>query len=186
MHGRRPASATSSPRRTGAKPRVTARDGKSGTGLKFSLTSADEEEVSQVQASRRHRERGSALLLTLLLTLLGAALLGLTVDGMSLLWARSNAQTTANLTAAAVALERERNPAASEAYLVETARATAAWNGYRHGIDATAIRLEGHEGQSTVLVERDTGIFFLRMIRPQPIAVRARASVGAPAVKAGL
>ena len=71
----------------------------------------------QVQSPRRQRVRGSALLLTLLLTITGAAFLGLTVDAMSLVWARSNAQTTANLTAAAVALERERNPGVSDDYL---------------------------------------------------------------------
>jgi hypothetical protein len=142
--------------------------------------------VSETQARRQYRQRGSALLLTLLLTLVGAAILGLTVDGMSLLWVRSNAQTTANLTAAAVGLELERNPAATDAYLVETARATATRNGYRHGADSVAIHLERQAGQTAVLVERDAGIFFLRMIRPQPVAIRARATVGTLAVKAGL
>ena len=122
-------------------------------------------------------------MLTLLLTLAGAAILGLTVDAMSLLWVKSNAQTTANLIAASVALELGRNPSALEPYLVETARATAAWNGYRHGTDSVAIHLEG---KTEVLVERESGVFFLRMIRPQPVAVRARATVGVLAVKAGL
>lgn len=124
--------------------------------------------------------RGSALLLTLLLTITGAAILGLTVDAMALVWARSNAQTTANLTAAAVALEQERNPGVSEAFLVETARSAAAWNGYRHGKDSAAIHLERQEGRTEILVERDASVFFLLMIRPEPVAIRARAAVGAP------
>ena len=143
-------------------------------------------EVSQTQARRRHRQRGSALLLTLFLTLAGAAILGLTVDAMSLLWVKSNAQTTANLVAASVALELERNPSVLEPYLVETARATAAWNGYRHGTDSVAIHLERQDGRTAVLIERDTGIYFLRMIRPQPVAIRARATVGSLPMKAGL
>jgi len=142
-------------------------------------------EVAKTQA-RRNRQKGSALLLTLLLTLAGAAILGLTVDAMSLLWVKSNAQTTANLVAASVVLELERNPSASEPYLVETARAAAAWNGYRHGTDSVAIHLVRQEGKTAVVVERDAGVFFLRAIRPQPVAIRARAAVGALAVKAGL
>jgi hypothetical protein len=132
------------------------------------------------------RQRGSALLLMLLLTVVGALILGLSVDALSLLWVRSNAQTTANLTAAAISLEVERNPAATESYLVETARATASRNGYRHGADSVAIHLEQEAGKTAVLVERDTSIFFLRMIRPQPVAIRARATVETAAVKAGL
>lgn len=142
--------------------------------------------MAEIQARRRYRQRGSALLLTLLLTLVGAMILGLTVDAMSLLWARSNAQTTANLTAAALSLELERNPAATESYLVETARAAASRNGFRHGTDSVAIHLERKASQTAVLVERDTSIFFLRMIRPQPVAIRARATVGPSTIKAGL
>ena len=142
--------------------------------------------MSQTQPRRRYRQRGSALLLTLLLTLAGAAILGLSVDAMSLLWVRSNAQTTANLIAASISLELERNPSALEPYLVETARATAAWNGYRHGTDSVSVHLERREGKTAVLIERDSGVYFLRMIRPQPVAIRARATVGALAVKAGL
>ncbi|MFN0104334.1 MAG: hypothetical protein ACKV2U_19885 [Bryobacteraceae bacterium] len=97
---------------------------------------------------------------------------------MSLLWARSHAQTTANLVAASVAMELERNPSAPVPYLVETARATAALNGYRHGANSVAIHLEQREGKTAVLVERDTGVFFMRMIRPEPVAIRARAAVG--------
>ncbi len=159
-------------------------------GLKFHSVTTDRLRVLQGQASRRQRVRGSALLLALLLTITGAAFLGLTVDAMSLVWARSNAQTTANLTAAAVALERERNPGVSDEYLVETARSAAAWNGYWHGRDSTAIHLERQEDRTDVLVERDAGIFFLRMIRTEPIPIRARAAVpiggGASAVRAGL
>ena len=125
-------------------------------------------------------------MLTLLLTLAGAAILGLTVDALSLLWVRSNAQTTANLIADSIALELERNPSALDPYLLETARATAAWNGYRHGTDSVSVHLERQEAGRAVLIERDTGVFFLRMIRPQPVAIRARATVGALAVKAGL
>lgn len=132
------------------------------------------------------RERGSALLLTLLLTLAGAAIIGLTVDATSLLWVRSNAQTTANLVAAAVALEQERNPAANLDYLVETARATASLNGYAHGADSVAVHLEQLDGKTSVLVERDAGVYFLRMVRPQPVAIRARATVATGAIKAGL
>ena len=143
--------------------------------------------MKHIEAQRGRRERGSALLLTLLLTLTGALILGLTVDATSLLWVRSNAQTTANLVAAAVALEQQRNPAASQEYLVETARATAALNGYAHGVDSAAVHLELAEGKTSVLVEKDAGVYFLRVLRPQPVAVRARAGVEAPgAVKAGL
>ena len=142
--------------------------------------------MSETQARRQYRQRGSALLLTLLLTLVGAAILGLSVDAMSLLWVRSNAQTTANLTAGAISLELERNPAAAESYLVETARAAASRNGYRHGTDSVAIRLEQQAGTTSVLIERDSSIFFLRMIRPQPVVIRGRATVRALTVKAGL
>jgi plasmid stabilization system protein ParE len=144
------------------------------------------------RARRWERERGSALLLTLLLTLAGAAILGLTVDAASLLWARSNAQTTANLVAAAVALELELNPAATDLYLEEAARAAAAWNGYRHGADSAAVHLErpaGVErpaGGTAVLIRRDAAVFFLRILRPEPVAIRARAAVSSLAVKAKL
>jgi len=154
--------------------------------LKFSRHSADVAKVSETLARRHVRQRGSALLLTLLLTLAGALILGLSVDALSLLWIKSNAQNTANLTAGAVSLERARNPSAPDAYLVETARAAAARNGYRHGTDSVSIHLERENGRDAILVERDTGIFFLRMIRPQPIAIRARAELSTVTVKAGL
>lgn len=143
--------------------------------------------MKQTRTQRWRREQGSALLLTLLLTLVGAALVGLTVDAASLLWARSNVQTTANLAAASVDLEQKRNPSAPLPYLAETARASAAWNGYRHGHDSVAVHLEQTSGQTSVLVERVAGIFFLRMFRTQPVAIRARAPVAAePPAKAGL
>jgi uncharacterized membrane protein len=138
------------------------------------------------QAQTGRRERGSALLLTLLLTLTGALILGLTVDATALIWVRSNAQTTANLAAAALAVELERNPDAALPYLVETARAAAARNGFAHGADTFAVHLEQQQGRTAILVERDAEIFFLRIVRPQPIAVRARAEVAPPAPKAGL
>ena len=142
--------------------------------------------MSKPLAFRRLRQRGSALLLALLLTLAGALILGLSVDALSLLWIKSNAQNTANLTASAVSLELSRNPSAPDPYLVETARAAAARNGYRHGMDSVAIHLERQAGNAAILIERDTGIFFLRMIRPQPIAIRARAELSADTIKAGL
>lgn len=143
--------------------------------------------MKHTEAQRRRTERGSALLLTILLTLVGAMFLGLAVDAMSLVWVRSNAQTTANLAAAAVALEQQRHPAATTDYLLETARATAALNGYTHGVDAASVRLEQTNGNVSILVERDAGVYFLRAIRPQPVAVAARAGVEAPAPqKAGL
>jgi hypothetical protein len=47
--------------------------------------------------------------------------------------------------------------------------------------------LEQTNGNVSVLVERDAGVYFLRAIRPQPVAVAARAGVEAPAPqKAGL
>lgn len=141
--------------------------------------------MKHLKARQWRRERGSALLLTLLLTLAGAAMLGLTVDATSLLWVRSNAQTTANLVAAAVQLESAKNPGAKLEYLVETARAVAALNGYPHGTDSVAVHLEQLDGKTSVLVERDAGIFFLRMIHPQPVAVRARAIVESMTVKVG-
>ena len=143
--------------------------------------------MKHIEAQRGQRERGSALLLTLLLTLVGAMFLGLAVDAMSLVWVRSNAQTTANLVAAAVALEQQRNPAANPDYLLETARATAALNGFTHGVEAVAVQLERSEGKVGVLLEKDAGVYFLRAIRPQPVTVRARAGVEMAApVKAGL
>lgn len=138
----------------------------------------------EAQAHKRRQQRGSALLLSLLLTVVGAALLGLTVDATSLLWARSNAQTTANLTAASVQRELERNPSAPPSYLEEAARSTAAHNGFRHGLDSAAVRLEKQQDHTDVLVERKTGVFFLRMIQPEPILIRARASVESPGAKA--
>lgn len=137
----------------------------------------NEGSMKKTQAHRWRRQRGSALLLTLLLTLAGAALLGLTVDATSLLWARSNAQTTADLAAAAVALELERSPAANLEFLSESARASAALNGYRHGSDSVSIQLERQDGKTSILVERDAGVFFMRMVRPHPVAIRARAAV---------
>jgi hypothetical protein len=113
-------------------------------------------------------------------------MLGLTVDATSLLWARSNAQTTANLVAATVALELQRSPGADLGYLVESARATAALNGYRHGSDSVSVRLERQDGKTAVLLDREAGIFFMRMIRTQPVAVRARATVETGVVRAGL
>lgn len=143
--------------------------------------------MKHTEAQRRRTERGSALLLTILLTLVGAMFLGLAVDAMSLVWVRSNAQTTANLVAAAVALEQQRHPAATTDYLLETARSTAALNGYTNGVDAASVRLEQTNGKVSILVERDAGVYFLRAIRPQPVAVAARAGVEAPAPqKAGL
>ena len=137
--------------------------------------------MKHTKAQRRRTERGSALLLTILLTLVGAMFLGLGVDAMSLVWVRSNAQTTANLAAAAVALEQQRYPAANPDYLLETARATAALNGYSHGVDAASVRLEQTDGKISILVERDADVYFLRAIRPQPVAVVARAGVQLPA-----
>lgn len=143
--------------------------------------------MKNIEAQRGRKERGSALLLTILLTLVGALFLGLAVDAMALAWVRSNAQTTANLVAAAVSLEQQRNPAANSDYLLETARATAALNGYTHGMEAVAVQLERTEGKVGVLLEKDAGVYFLRAIRPQPVTVRARAGVEMPApVKAGL
>jgi uncharacterized membrane protein len=132
------------------------------------------------QPHRRQRERGSALLLTLLLTLAGAALLGLTVDAAALLWVRSNSQTTANLAAAAVALELEGNPAAPESYLVQTARAAARRNGCTHGQDAAAVHLENAGPALSIRIDRDAPVFFLRILHPGPVAVRARAPVPLP------
>jgi hypothetical protein len=100
-------------------------------------------------------------------------MVGLAVDGTSLLWAKSNAQTTANLAAEAVAVELERNAGASGAYLEATARAAAAWNGV-----AAGVRLEEAPGGRAVVVERQAEVYFLRMVRPQPVAVRARGLVG--------
>jgi hypothetical protein len=163
------------------------------SGLKSFPASTDglseasfEGSMKNKQAQRWQRERGSALLLTLLLTLLGAAILGLTVDAMSLLWVRTNAQNTANLAAAAVALEQERNPAITLDDLVAAARATAALNGFAHGNDSAAVHLERQDGKTSVLLERDAGIYFLKLIRPQPVAVRARAEVERAPLKAGL
>jgi hypothetical protein len=142
--------------------------------------------VSETQGRTQYSQRGSALLLSVLLTIVGAAILGLSVDVMSLIWVRSNAQITANLAVAAVALELEHNPSAPGPYLLEVARATAARNGYHHGADSDTIHLNQQHGEVAVLVERYTGIYFLRMIRPQPVPVRARAAMGVPPVKAAL
>ncbi|HEU0123803.1 MAG TPA: hypothetical protein VFQ91_24945 [Bryobacteraceae bacterium] len=143
--------------------------------------------MKQKKTQRRRRERGSALLLTLLLTLVGAALLGLSVDAVSLLWVRSHAQTTANLAAASVELEQKRNPTASSVFLAGTARASAAWNGYRHGQDSVAVYLDQSGGRASILVEREADIFFLRLFRTQPVVVRARAAIAAePAARAGV
>jgi uncharacterized membrane protein len=132
------------------------------------------------QTHRRQRERGSALLLTVLLTLAGAAMAGLTVDATSLVWVRSNAQTTANLAAAAVALELERNPAAPEPFLVESARTAARRNGFAHAEDSATVHLERNQDAVTVLIQRDAPVFFMLILRPQPVAVRARAAVVSP------
>lgn len=131
------------------------------------------------QAQQWRRERGSALLLTLLLTVLGAILCGLCVDTVSLLWVRSHAQTAANLAAQSVVLELSRNPGATPAYLEQTARATAAWNGIRHGAEGAQVHLEKKETGTHLLVRRDAGVYFLRMFRPEPIPVYARAEVRA-------
>ncbi len=116
-------------------------------------------------------------MLTILITLVGAVFLGLAVDATALLWVRSHAQTTANLVAATVALEQQKNPATPLPFLVESARATAARNGFLHGTESVAVHLEQLDGSTNILLERDAGVFFLRMIRPQPVAIRARASV---------
>jgi len=137
------------------------------------------------QAQQWRRERGSALLLTLLLTVLGAIIFGLCVDIVSLLWVRSHAQTAANLSAQSVAVELGRNPAATPAYLEETARATAAWNGIRHGSEGSTVYLEKQEKGSQLLVRREAGVYFLRMFRPEPIPVYARAVVQAPVNREG-
>jgi hypothetical protein len=84
-------------------------------------------------------------------------------------------------------MEQQRNPAANPDYLLETARATAALNGFTHGEEAVAVQLERAEGKFGVLLEKDAGVYFLRAIRPQPVTVRARAGVEMAApVKAGL
>jgi len=105
---------------------------------------------------------------------------------MSLVWVRSNAQTTANLVAASVALEQARNAAASGEYLLESARAAAARNGYEHGVDAVQVELATQDGQTAVRIERGAPVYFLRMIRPEPVPVRAMATVEPAVVKAGL
>jgi hypothetical protein len=135
---------------------------------------------------RRRQERGSALLLTLLLTLLGAILLGLSADAMSLLWVRTHTQNTANLAAAAVQLEQEQSPSASREDLEAAARATAARNGFASAGESGSVRLEQVEGKTSVVVECDAAVYFLRIVRPQPVAVRARAAVALSAIKAGL
>ncbi len=129
--------------------------------------------MERTETQRQQPERGSALLLSLLLTLVGALFVGLAVDGTSLLWAKSNAQTTANLAAEAVAVELERNAGADGAYLEATARAAAAWNGI-----AAGVGLEQTAEERAVVVERQAEVYFLRMVRPQPVAVRARSVVG--------
>jgi hypothetical protein len=128
--------------------------------------------MERTQTQRRQPERGSALLLSLLLTLVGALMMGLAVDGTSLVWAKSHAQTTANLAAEAVGLELERNAGAGEAYLEATARAAAGWNGL-----AARVRIERTDGGLSVVVDREAEVYFLRMIRPEPVAVRARGLV---------
>lgn len=138
------------------------------------------------QAQTGRRERGSALLLTLLLTVVGAMILGLTVDASALIWVRSSAQTAANLSAAALAVELERNPDAPLPYLVETARAAAARNGFIHGANTVAVHLEQQRDRTAILVERDAEIFFFRIVHPYPVAVRARAEVAPPSPRPGL
>ena len=142
--------------------------------------------MKNTQAQPWRRERGSALLLTLLLTVLGAIVFGLCVDVVSLLWVRSHAQIAANLSAQSVAVELGRNPAASPAYLEETASATAAWNGIRHGFDGAVVSLEKNEEGTRLSIRREAGVYFLRMFRPEPIPVYARAEVPAPAAREGL
>jgi hypothetical protein len=117
----------------------------------------NEGSMTQTQAQRWRRQRGSALLLTLLLTL-----------------------------ADAVALEMRRAPHADLTFLAETARATAALNGYRHGADSVSVQVEQLDGKTSILLERDAGVFFMRMVRSQPVAIRARATVPTGVDKAGL
>lgn len=132
---------------------------------------------SQSQAQTRRLQRGSALLLSLLLTVAGAALMGLAVDVTSLLWARSHAQTTAQLAAESVGRELERHPGASRAQLEQCARATAVHNGSPHAGDSASVRLTPHGSRHLVVVETAADIFFLRLIRREPVSITAAAEV---------
>lgn len=141
-------------------------------------------DLPKAQARIRRQQRGSALLLSLLVTVVGGAILGLTVDVTSLVWARANAQTTATLAAASLQLELSRNSSAADAYLETVARATAAHNGCRHGSASAVVQVLKHDGGREVLVARPAPVFFLRMFHVPPVTIRARAPVVAAAQRA--
>jgi uncharacterized membrane protein len=109
--------------------------------------------------------------LTLLLTLAGAMLIGLSVDAASLVWTRTNLQNAADLSADAVAMELRAHPDADASTLETVARALAARN-VRQGTATTRVERTSEGVQ--VLLWREADIYFLRMFRADPLLMEAR------------
>ena len=125
--------------------------------------------------------RGSALLLTTLLTLTAGLLLGFIVDTVALVASRSRAQSVAGHAAHAVVLEQKRNPSASREWLLGAARSAVRANGVALSEGTGRVELEPGEGGWSVVVEDQAPVFFLRVMRSEPVLVRARAQRVVPA-----
>lgn len=139
--------------------------------------------MERTQTPYRQTERGSALLLTTLLTLTAGLLLGFVVDTVALVASRSRAQSVAGHAAHAVALEQRRNPSASRDWLLGAARSAARANGVALSEGAGRLELEPGEGGWSVVIEDQAPVFFLRVVRSEPVLVRARAQAALGAEK---
>lgn len=116
---------------------------------------------------RQHNgQRGSALLFTLLATVAGALIFGLAVDSLALLAAKARLRTMAELAAEAIRLERQAKPDAQPADLERAALALLAKN----GLPRASVTL--NDG---VIVRNESEVYFLRVLRPQPVLIAARA-----------
>jgi Flp pilus assembly protein TadG len=117
---------------------------------------------------RTNQQRGSALLFTLLMSIVGASLLGVFADVAALLSVKARMQTAAVLAADAVSLERKAKPGLSEDDAKKVARASLEWNGFP-GAEITLA--------DDLKIRYAAEVFFLRTVRSEPIPVEARAAV---------
>lgn len=117
--------------------------------------------------------RGSALLLSLFLTLLGSLVFGLAADASAVMWERAKLQNILESASEAVKLERQRRPLATRRELEFAARAAAAHNRIRHGEDGARVDFDG----SSVIAACEANIYFLRLVHPRPIALSASVPV---------
>ncbi|MBM3765510.1 MAG: hypothetical protein FJW32_08970 [Acidobacteria bacterium] len=114
----------------------------------------------------RPRNRGSALLFTLLASTVGSAILGLAIDAAALLAVRAQLQTAGELAADSISLERSADAGASIETLKEAARNSLDKNGF----PLVTITLDAESLQ----IRHQADVFFLRMIRTEPVAVEVK------------